>query len=212
VIELPPFDQYGLREGHILDALRFSEDQRKHITRYHPVTAEGTRVSDARAARFREAVMELGTGWTMTDRENIAGVITPCGRYKIVTMAGDSATGIRDRNPHSRYDKGPAILRAIMRNNAPQRQLFSTDEQETSKEPELHIFLVRRTEHGRTAVVRWEVSFPNEVNNHGQICGWGTRLIGEPLELKLKREPDPKRRKPSVERPNVDVAVSRRPK
>jgi len=185
------------------NAVVAGEAARADCTLLDPVCAAGFEAWRLTTRTLREQLLPR---WRAVNEKNLPLVVEPVLGIAIAVAAGDTATGLEEMQPTTKYPKGPVTERYI-RVNRRQMPLFGEEEPmfvptPTDAERYTWILLVYST----PRVVRCEVSLPAEIDEDGYIVKWQERLILEPIILDeaapVDEEPDGG--------DDIDVPVSRR--
>lgn len=149
----------------------------------HPKGYNGTRAWADGSAALREALIPLG--WHPEDPQNQPRVVSADQRFAITVSSGSPYTGVADRTPQTRNDKG-AQTSASVGFNARQGELFTVTSQvvpliQTEGGQALWVFLYYVDLDNRE--LRYELSRPTAMSEHDKINGWSTRYVFPPLRF-----------------------------
>lgn len=173
---------HGIEPSIFRDALQSGLALSKSVTKFHPVTAGGSRAWEEIVATFREQVIQHNDGWKAEQRSGMPVLINPERGITIVITSGDENTGIKDfSSPKTKNAKGHVTESFVGRNydlfddeNNVDTLLECIDSHQTWVL--LYTFDKNRSE------VRYELSLPTSTaisGNKGKIkiCDWQTRII-----------------------------------
>lgn len=125
-------------------------------------------------AYLREALIPLG--WDRDDTDLLSGVVHHDRRLRIITAAGNSATGVlrsaAGKDPSTKWPKGEKTA-AVVAGNV-QLSLFEQTAQRPDTRPYDTWFLLQ---HATVEEVRAELSRPGAINARGFITSWTDRYL-----------------------------------
>ncbi len=113
-------------------------------------------------------------GWSMSEPKNMPVLVHPKGHFRIVVSSGNENTGVKDKTPSNKREKGSAYFEAISVNQA---GFSGGGFDPTSDEIPTWIFLNYRDE--VTGGVPIELSLPAEIAADGHVSRWAERIIFE---------------------------------
>jgi len=125
-------------------------------------------------------------GWSHDNPKGLPRTISPGREFAIVATTGDSATGLPDSNPATKYAKGVQTVRAIGRNLqlafdfsdlSMGEALWAT----ASEEEPLATWLLLY--HVAPDQIRAELSLANGIDLRGHVSAWIERIILPVLDL-----------------------------
>lgn len=208
-------DLLGLDEDALHQAIRFGELHRNSCTANDPANLPGLLTWGRTTRGLRELLAPRG--WYADRLNKLEVAMRRDGRVAVVVGTGDAMTGIysvdagmdwRDREPRSKYPKGPATLRAVLNNQRAPRFDFAAVTAQPSRGGIVvatWVLLVAVDEHE----IRAELSLPKSVDEENYVDAWHERIILEPII----RDPDGERLgrdDEHDEESDIDVKVRRR--
>jgi hypothetical protein len=136
-------------------------------------------------------------GWRSENKQNYATVVHPEGHHAITVAAGDAHTGIPDRTPTTRTEKGPVTREAVNGN-----QLHFGEIVESFR-PFVHrqTWLLLHYFDEETDEIRMELALPTDMTADGFVGAWLERIILSPVAL----SPNPGTDVDTEEQIDVDV-------
>lgn len=156
----------------------------------HPKGYNGTRAWADGSAALREALVPHG--WHPEDPQNQPRVVSADQRIAITVSSGSPYTGVVDRTPQTRNDKG-AQTSVSVGFNARQGELFPITSQvvpliQNFDGQALWVLLYYVDLDNRE--LRYELSRPTAMSEHDKINGWSTRYIFPSLRFDASFEID----------------------
>jgi hypothetical protein len=122
-------------------------------------------------------------GWTTSNAQNYASTIHPRGAAALVVAAGDAFTGLEERTPSTRSDKGPATRDAVDANQASFAEVDPSYPWPAPPVRPTQTWLLLHHMDDESGTVRIELSLPADISAEGFITAWRERLILEPLPV-----------------------------
>jgi hypothetical protein len=125
-------------------------------------------------------------GWSHDNPKGLPRTIDPGREFAIVATTGDSATGLPDSNPSTKYAKGVQTVRAIGRNlqlafDFPDMDMAEGPWAMASDEDPLATWLLLY--HVAPEQIRAELSLANGIDLRGHVSAWIERIILPALDL-----------------------------
>ncbi len=180
-------------------------------TPYHPSNAAGTFMYHELVHAKRELLVPKG--WDFAE-ESLSFTFNTDLSIALAVSSGNIYTGIRTRNPSSKYPKGPTTHDAVV-GNAIQLGLFDDfpnmaefAQTRVVKHVDFNKFqtwwLIHYVDLSQQEM-RAELSLPTRISDTGEINQWETRIILDPI--RFDEDPDVKRvdNGPDDQDFNVDV-------
>lgn len=172
--------ELGLDFDTIRDAVLTGEIARDSCTANDPPSTPGYNAWSNTVRALREKL--IPRGWERNDDFQLSTVVNPTGTLAIAVVTGDDGTGRADAEPKTKYPKGPATGAAVNRN----RFLPLFDEwrppvvEESGKKKQATWMLLRKRIKDAVLV---ELSLPASMTDEGQVKGWLTRIIFDPITV-----------------------------
>ncbi|WP_124083881.1 hypothetical protein [Burkholderia gladioli] len=185
----------------LIDAVLQALLYKARLTSHHPNLYRHSVLTNETVAALRDFLVPRG--WGKLNEGNYELVVNPEINVAIAVASGDDATGIKDRTPSNKSEKGPRTVKAVDDNRTadlfPETLPPAEDEQRAL---DTWILLHRHT----GDAMRLELSRPNGYDSTQRfVISWSERIVlgsieldGEPTVLPIPQSPD------------VDVVVSRK--
>ncbi|CAE6969238.1 hypothetical protein R69608_07188 [Paraburkholderia nemoris] len=185
----------------LIDAVLQAILYRARLTAHHPRLYRHSVLTNETVAALRDFL--IPRGWEKQDEGNYELVVNPALNVAIAVASGDDATGLKDRTPSNKSEKGPRTVKAVDDNRTadlfPETLPPVADEQRI---PDTRILL----HHFNGDELRLELSRPNGYDSTQRfVTSWSERIVlgaieldGDPTVLPIPQSPD------------VDVVVSRK--
>lgn len=173
----------GLQQANLHSAILAGELYRDECTRNDPSILPGIMAWGKATRAMRE--LHSSDGWHADRVDGLEAVVSKDRRTAIVVVTGDAMTGIystdegmdwRDREPRSKYPKGPAMRRAVGRNSG----MFDFE----GPHPALvgvttstWLLLINVDEDE----IRCELSLPKNFDDLAHVSAWHERIILDPI-------------------------------
>ena len=128
----------------------------------------------------------LPRGWSQDSIKGLPRTISPGRDFAIVATTGDSATGLPEANPATRYAKGVQTVLAIGRNvqlafefsgGPVEDGLWAPDVEEDALATWLLLY------HVGPGQIRAELSLAHGIDLRGHVSAWIERIILPPIDL-----------------------------
>ena len=184
----------GLKADFLEFALRGADAEARTYTQLDPPNMQGL----ARYSRIVRLLREqlLPVGWSYDNPRNLARTVSPDGQVAIIAALGDSATGVADVRPSTRYEKGIAVVEAVSRNFLQLTLPIDLGNEDEPVDADAEgvatwILLYNVTE----SEIRAELSLPDSMVD-GYIDTWLERIILPPIPLEPTSAAGPVRRAP----------------
>ncbi|WP_313159761.1 hypothetical protein [Stenotrophomonas sp.] len=173
----------------------------------HPKGYNGTRGWADGSAAVREAL--IPEGWHPEDPQNQPRVVSSKRRVAITVSSGSPQTGVAERTPQTRNDKGSQTSSSV-NFNAKQLEMFPVNDQVSNIRPmesgqALWIFLYYIDPENRE--LRYELSRPTAMSEHDKVNEWSIRYIFPPLKFDAEFEVDDRSDAQDVT-PDIDITVT----
>jgi len=184
-----------------LSALGLTEEALQHVARRwyaawssftpnHPPFGIGIAAWMEAVAALREKIMP--EGWSRSDEDNYALVVSPDGAMAINVATGDLGTGRPDANPSNKAAKAISTAEAISVNQIQLELPLPVPELRGGEGPLTWFLLLHRA----AEEIRSELSLPLEIVD-GRITRWQERIIlgaipldAEPINIVAPLGPD----------------------
>ncbi|RQZ49989.1 hypothetical protein [Burkholderia sp. Bp9099] len=185
----------------LIDAVLQAILYRARLTAHHPRLYRHSVLTNETVAALRDFL--IPRGWEKQDEGNYELVVNPALAVAIAVASGDDATGIKDRTPSNKSEKGPRTVKAVDDNRTadlfPETLPPVEDEQRA-----LDTWILLH--HFKSDELHLELSRPNGYDSTQRfVTSWSERIVlgaieldGNPAVLPIPQSPD------------VDVAVSRK--
>lgn len=122
-------------------------------------------------------------GWHHKDPTGLERTIHESGQIAVLVSSGDSYTGDGTKTPRTRNDKGSAMKRKVLDlNRANYFEGFSPEQIEIGANRCSTYILLYFTDKKKSEI-RFELSYPLELDRQDRICSWDYRWIGTPIPL-----------------------------
>ena len=115
-------------------------------------------------------------GWSQANAQNYATTVHPSGSSAIAVASGDSYTGIPDKRPSTRTDKGPATEQAIAVNQLSFASIPGSGPEWEQRQTWLLLHYLDE----ESDEVRAELSLPTAISPEGRVGEWQERIILPP--------------------------------
>lgn len=174
-------DELGLKEEHLLTAVRRGHAARLSCTANHPSQSPGYYAWSETVCVFREQVIPLD--WERSDEGNLPFTVNPGRSVAIAVATGDEDTGRPDREPCTKSSKGPRTKSAVDENEH-QMLLFGDIRLRPEHLKKINarmtwLLLIHCDMQSRE--VRAELSRPVSMNEEGHVDGWDERIVLTPF-------------------------------
>ncbi|MCZ2903244.1 hypothetical protein [Burkholderia thailandensis] len=185
----------------LIDAVLQALLYKARLTSHHPNLYRHSVLTNETVAALRDFLVPRG--WGKQDEGNYELVVNPEVNIAIAVASGDDATGIKDRTPSNKSEKGPRTVKAVDDNRTadlfPETLLPIEDHQHA-----LDTWILLH--HHAGDAMHLELSRPNGYESTQRfVTSWSERIVlgsieldGDPTVLPIPQSPD------------VDVVVSRK--
>ncbi|MDQ3818774.1 MAG: hypothetical protein M3362_14000 [Acidobacteriota bacterium] len=193
--------ELGLDFDTVRDAILIGELARDGCTANDPPSTPGYYAWSNTVRALRERL--IPKGWERNDEFQLSTVVSPDGLTAIAVVTGDDGTGKADADPKTKYPKGPATGAAVNRNRfLPLFEERKPQAEEVSAKKRATWMLLRKRVRDAVLV---ELSLPASMTDEGQVEGWLTRIILDPITIEpvIEVEED-------TSEQSIDVPVRRR--
>lgn len=185
-------------------AVLAGEYARAEATPYDPLTAEGTDAYRYRIRTIREVLCPLG--WTLARDRGLEVTVSPSGRHRIITRAGDGGVGRRDGHPMPKNPIGDTTDKVLAVNTAlyldPDWMNVPPANESHSDAPiQTWMLLVAR----EYDIACSELSLPTRNAENGTPLGWIERILLPMVDLS-----EPAAAGEDQGGPAIDVPVTRK--
>lgn len=167
----------GLKEEHLLIAVRRGHGARLTCTINHPSQSPGFYAWSETVCAFREQVIPLN--WEPSDEGNLPFTVNRDRSVAIAVATGNEDTGRPDKEPCTKSSKGPRTKSAVA-DNGRQMLLFGDVRlcpEHLKKINERMTWLLLIHCDMQLREVRSELSRPIGMNEEGRVDGWNERII-----------------------------------
>jgi hypothetical protein len=165
-------------------ALRGADTEARKWTKLAPPMMSGM----VRWGKTNELLRDrlVQRGWSHDNPKGLPRTISQDREFAIVATTGDSATGLADSNPSTKYAKGVQTVRAIGRNLQLAFDFPGVDMAEAlwavaNEEEPLATWLLLY--HVAPEQIRAELSLANGIDLRGHVSAWIERIILPVLDL-----------------------------
>ncbi|KVR14081.1 hypothetical protein WK11_29060 [Burkholderia ubonensis] len=185
----------------LIDAVLQALLYKARLTSHHPNLYRHSVLTNETVAALRDFLVPRG--WGKQDEGNYELVVNPEANVAIAVASGDDATGLKDRTPSNKSEKGPRTVKAVDDNRTADlfpETLPSLEEEQRALDTWILLH------HHAGDAMRLELSRPNGYDSTQRfVTSWSERIVigsieldGEPTVLPIPQSPD------------VDVVVSRK--
>jgi len=173
---------HGISPNIFRNALESGLALSRSVTKFHPVTAGGSRAWEEIVATFREQVIEHNDGWKALQQNGMPILINSERGVTIVITSGDENTGLNDFPlPKTKNSKGHVTESFVGRNYDLFEKVNDIDAQVASIDKHQTWVLLYTFDKSKSEV-RYELSLPTNTAISGtkgkiKICDWQTRIV-----------------------------------
>ena len=167
-------NELGLKREDLLEAVHFGSTYAAECTRHDPSSMAGTLLWGKTVRKLRDQL--ILAGWDVSDKRNLPLTVHPSGKWAIGVAAGDEHTGIPDKTPSTRYDRGPATRRVVSINQLSFAALSADFAKLDAAVIKQTWFLLHYWDND-TDEIRVELSLPAEMAPDGFVIQWKERII-----------------------------------
>ena len=173
-------DALGITEAILKKAVETGVRSYNKATSFHPNTYAGSAAWGDTVATIREELKRQG--WSLVDHRGLSLACNKKHGISLVVTSGCRLTGVKGgRGPSSKNNKGNATKDFVDVNY----DLFQTDNSEEHYQVlknETWVFLYHYDLFNKE--VRYELSLPLELSQHGHFSSWAKRFVFKPISLK----------------------------
>ncbi|TMS94089.1 hypothetical protein CWB58_05940 [Pseudoalteromonas sp. S201] len=173
---------HGINPSIFRDAIHSGLVLSRSVTKFHPLTAGGSRAWEEIVATFRELVIEYNDGWKAVQQSGMPVLINSERGITIVITSGDENTGLKESSsPKTKNAKGQVTEGFVERNYDLFDDMNNVDELFNPIDSHQTWILLYTFDKNRLEI-RYELSLPTSTSISGnkgkiKICDWQTRLI-----------------------------------
>lgn len=161
-------------------AVEYGLSYASDVTRHDPNGAEGSMMWIKSVRGLNQALFPYG--WKADRTKNYETTVHPTGSHAIAVAAGNAHTGIEDKEPSTKRDRGPATVNVVATNYT--LNMFDVLDEEGAPRPIRLNDTARRLTwlllhyHDKQAEeVRLELSLPLTMTSDGYVKEWQERVI-----------------------------------
>ncbi len=177
--------ELALTAQDLTDVVRGADEETRHWTALAPQIVPGI----VRWGKTNELLRTrlLPRGWSHDSPKGLPRTISPAKDFAIVATTGDSATGLAEANPATRYAKGVQTVLAIGRNVQLAFDFSGVELAEglwpvAAEEDSLATWLLLY--HVAPEQIRVELSLAHGIDLRGHVSAWIERIVLPVIELK----------------------------
>ena len=158
----------------LVDAVHFGYTYAAECTRHDPANLAGLLIWGKTTRKLRDQLIPLG--WDIENRQNYPLTVHPSKQWAIGVVPGDERTGVADRTPSTRSERGPATRQVV---NTNQMSFAALSPYFTDLDAELirQTWLLMHYRCGESDEIRIELSLPAEMTSGGFVIQWQERII-----------------------------------
>lgn len=185
----------------LIDSLVQANMYRARLTSHHPNLYRHATMTNETVAALRDFLVPRG--WIKQDEGNYELVVNPELNLAIAVASGDVGTGLKERTPSNKSEKGPRTVKAVDDNRTADLfpETLSPIEDEASS---LDTWILLHRIDGDE--IRLELSRPNGYDSTERfVTSWSERIVLGPVALDGVSTP-----LPIPQLPDVDFVVSRK--
>ena len=163
-----------LKKEALVQAVHFGFSYAAECTRHDPTSLAGILFWGKIVRRLRDQL--IPDGWDVENRQNLPLTVHPSKRWAIGVAAGDERTGIPDKTPSTRSERGPAT-RQVVDINQLSFAALSADFAELHAASIRETWLLMHYRDDEADEIRIELSLPAEMTGDGFVIQWKERII-----------------------------------
>ena len=167
-------DELELKREFLLDAVHFGFTYAAECTLHDPRSMAGLVLWGKTVRKLRDQL--IPEGWDVENGQNYPLTVHSSRRWAIGVAPGDERTGIPDKTPSTRSERGPAT-RQVVSINQTSFAALSTDFAEMDAALIRQTWLLMHYRDDETEAIRVELSLPAEMTQDGFVVQWKERLI-----------------------------------
>ena len=167
--------QLDLTQTSLWESVKYGQAFAAECTIHDPSVGKSVIAWTKVTRRLRDFLVPKG--WLKENPNNYEMTVHPDRRLGIVASAGDSNTGIQDRTPMTRVQKG-VMTKRIINDNQPSFSDVSFDPKWRKPTEKRKTWILLFHIYGRNSdKVRAELSLPVATNLDGRVSVWEERII-----------------------------------
>lgn len=199
-------NELGVSQDILRQALEYGLQYAFSVTLHDPTGEEGSLMWIKTVRGLRDGLVPQG--WKPDSAKNYQTTIHPSGTHAIAVAGGNANTGIGDKHPTTKRDRGQATRDAVDANS----QLDMADLEETFPRslrpltvPRLHTWLLLHYIDRTAQEVRSELSLPLEMTDDGFVSSWQERVILSSVPFSPDAVPTD-----DTDEPDIDIDIKRK--
>ena len=193
----------GLSNEILWESLAFGVSYAAECTSHDPANLAGILIWGKATRMLRDQLVPRG--WTKQNTQNYPTTVHSSGAWAIAVAGGDSRTGLPDKTPATRSEKGPVTREVIDQN-----QLSFAGISAEFARPRRQTWLLLHNVDEVSGELRAELSLPAEMTDDGYVVEWQVRIILEPPSKSLLGQPDANAGAGPNDQDVIDVPVRKR--
>jgi hypothetical protein len=174
-------NEMGLRPDILRNAVQYGVSYASSCTENDPPMLAGIEVWGKTMRSLRDQL--LPAGWRRDNSRNYATVIDPADAFAVAVAGGNGFTGLADRTPYTRTEKGPVTRQAVLQN---QGHFADIDAEFAKVSPrpasEMRTWLLMYFVDEEADEIRIELSLPAFMSREGFVTAWLERIILSPMD------------------------------
>lgn len=163
-----------LKRESLLEAVHFGFAYASECTLHDPKSMAGLVLWGKTVRKLRDKL--IPDGWDIENGQNYPLTVHPSGQWAIGVAPGDERTGIPDRTPSTRSERGPAT-RQVVSINQSSFAAISADFAELDAAVVRQTWLLLHYRDDEADEIRVELSLPAEMTLDGFVVQWKERII-----------------------------------
>lgn len=174
----------GLTVEELRECVDWGAGYRANCTLNHPPAAPAFFMWAEIVRALRERL--IPQGWARNDARNYSTVVDPASTFAIAVASGDAFTGIEDKTPSTRREKGPATQAAVEQNQLTFEDIDPSFPRvlrvptATTTPSGMRTWLLLHYVDARAEEVRSELSLPDFISAEGFVTSWRERIMLPP--------------------------------
>ena len=163
-----------LKREALLEAVRFGSTYAAECTLHDPRSMAGLVLWGKTVRKLRDQL--IPGGWDVDNGQNYPRTVHPSRRWAIGVAPGDERTGIPDKTPSTRSERGPATRQVVSINQSSFAAL-SADFAKLDAALTRQTWLLLHYRDDDADEIRVELSLPAEMTREGFVIQWKERII-----------------------------------
>lgn len=166
--------ELDLKREALVEAVHFGFSYAAECTLHDPKSLAGIVFWGKTVRKLRDQL--IPDGWDVENRQNYPLTVHSSKRWAIGVAAGDERTGIPDKTPSTRSERGPAT-RQVVSINQYSFAALSADFAELDAALVRQTWLLMHYRDDEADEIRMELSLPAEMTPDGFVNQWKERII-----------------------------------